>query len=194
MNKHIDPNLSPETLQTYQGYSLQVFSSGRIKLSFHRSHKDRVEYYGECPKRHRDAYTNQHNRSVLALPQHFALVDDLLLRCPHSLIHRLHLKGDNNATADNAHVITDTDDKTCHVVLNTVHHQWALPAAVVNEMLSRSGPKRGAASCFNEYVPSYDHDWMDVVFRLADYRSGHRDNRSTQRQEITLDHQDDSNF
>ena len=143
MNKHIDPNLSPETLQTYQGYSLQVFSSGRIKLSFHRSHKDRVEYYGECPKRHRDAYTNQHNRSVLALPQHFALVDDLLLRCPHSLIHRLHLKGDNNATADNAHVITDTDDKTCHVVLNTVHHQWALPAAVVHEMLSRSGPKRG---------------------------------------------------
>jgi len=45
MNKHIDPNLSPETLQTYQGYSLQVFSSGRIKLSFHRSHKDRREGY-----------------------------------------------------------------------------------------------------------------------------------------------------
>ena len=46
--KHFDQNLTQETLETYQGYSLQVFTSGRIKLSFHRSHKDRVEYYGEC--------------------------------------------------------------------------------------------------------------------------------------------------
>ena len=34
MNKYYDPNLSQETLETYQGYSLQVFTSGRIKLSF----------------------------------------------------------------------------------------------------------------------------------------------------------------
>jgi len=37
MNKYDDPKLSLETLQTYQGYSLQVFTSGRIKLSFHIS-------------------------------------------------------------------------------------------------------------------------------------------------------------
>ena len=43
---YLDNNFSPTTLQTYQGYSLQVFASGRIKLSFHRSPTDRVEYYG----------------------------------------------------------------------------------------------------------------------------------------------------
>ena len=41
---YLDNNFSSATLQTYQGYSLQVFASGRIKLSFHRSHNDRVEY------------------------------------------------------------------------------------------------------------------------------------------------------
>ncbi len=53
MTKYIDPKLSQETLETYQGYSLQVFTSGRIKLSFHKSHKDRVEYYAVKPKRSR---------------------------------------------------------------------------------------------------------------------------------------------
>ena len=33
MTKYIDPKLSQESLETYQGYSLQVFTSGRIKLS-----------------------------------------------------------------------------------------------------------------------------------------------------------------
>jgi hypothetical protein len=31
--KHFDQNLTQETLETYQGYSLQVFTSGRIKPS-----------------------------------------------------------------------------------------------------------------------------------------------------------------
>ena len=39
MTKYFDPHLSQETLETYQGYSLQVFASGRIKLSFHRSQR-----------------------------------------------------------------------------------------------------------------------------------------------------------
>ena len=37
MTKYFDPDLSQETLESYRGYSLQVFASGRIKLSFHRS-------------------------------------------------------------------------------------------------------------------------------------------------------------
>ena len=44
MTKYIDPKLSQEILETYQGYSLQVFTSGRIKLSFHKNHKDRIEH------------------------------------------------------------------------------------------------------------------------------------------------------
>ena len=44
MTKYIDPKLSQESLETYQGYSLQVFTSGRIKLSFHKNHKDRIEH------------------------------------------------------------------------------------------------------------------------------------------------------
>ena len=55
MTKYFDPYLSQEILETYQGYSLQVFASGRIKLSFHRSHKDRAEYYAVRPKRSGEA-------------------------------------------------------------------------------------------------------------------------------------------
>ena len=60
---YLDNNFSSATLQTYQGYSLQVFASGRIKLSFHRSHTDRVEYYGVKAKRFKEAYKRQHTRS-----------------------------------------------------------------------------------------------------------------------------------
>ena len=49
MTKYFDPALSREILETYQGYSLQVFPSGRIKLRFHRSHTDRAEYYAVKP-------------------------------------------------------------------------------------------------------------------------------------------------
>ena len=128
MNKYDDPNLSPQTLQTYQGYSLQVFTSGRIKLSFHISHAHRVEYYGECPKRFREAYARQSQRSLQVMPEHFACVGAILDGSPYSLIHRIHLKADNNATADNAHIVTDTEQEICHVILGSLHHQWGLPA------------------------------------------------------------------
>ena len=64
MTKYFDPDLSEEILETYQGYSLQVFASGRSKLSFHRSHKDRAEYYAVKPKRFREAYRRQYDRSA----------------------------------------------------------------------------------------------------------------------------------
>ena len=109
MTKYIDPKLSQETLETYQGYSLQVFTSGRIKLSFHKSHKDRVEYYAVKPKRSREAYKRQYDRSALTKPEHYQLIEELLAEHPNSLIYRVHLKGDINATADNAHVLVPTD-------------------------------------------------------------------------------------
>ena len=88
-NKYDDPKLSLETLQSYQGYSLQVFTSGRIKLSFHISHTHGVEYYGECPKRFREAYARQYQRSRQVLPEHFACVGAILGGPPASLIHRV---------------------------------------------------------------------------------------------------------
>ena len=172
--KYFDQNLTQETLETYQGYSLQVFTSGRIKLSFHRSHKDRVEYYADCPKRGREAYARQVNRSAKVMPKHYAVTDGVLTEAPHSFTHRVHLKRDNNATADNAHVIIDTETDTCHVILNGLHHQWALPLAVSQAMRERSGPRKGAAACFNEYLQAYDHDWQDATFVIQDYQHGYR--------------------
>ena len=174
MNKYYDPKLSLETLQTYQGYSLQVFTSGRIKLSFHISNTQRVEYYAERPKRFRDAYAKQHQRSHLAYPEHFAIVDQLLNVSPNTLIHRVHLKGDNNATADHVHVLTDISKNTCHIIFDELHHRWELPQDVTRALHLRGGPKTGTASIFNEYMPSYDHDWGDATFALEDYQHGYR--------------------
>jgi hypothetical protein len=174
MNKYHDPKLSLETLQTYQGYSLQVFTSGRIKLSFHISHTDRVEYYVERPKRFREAYAKQHQRSHLAYPEHFAIVDQLLNASLNTLIHRVHLKGDNNATADHVHVLTDISKNICHIIFDCIHHRWELPKDVIRALHLRGGPKTGTASIFNEYMPSYEHDWVDAAFTQQDYKVGYR--------------------
>ena len=105
MTKYFDPDLSQETMEIYQGYSLQVFASGRIKLSFHRSHKERAEYYAVRPKRSGEAFGRQSARSASAMPEHYRLVEELLAERPEGLVHRVHVKGDSNATAANAHVI-----------------------------------------------------------------------------------------
>ena len=105
MTKYFDPDLSEELLETYQGYSLQVFASGRIKLSFHRSHRDRIEYYAIKPKRSREAYKSQYDRSASAMPEHYRLVEEVLAEHPEGIVQRVHVKGNSNATADNAHVI-----------------------------------------------------------------------------------------
>ena len=172
---YLDNNFSPTTLQTYQGYSLQVFASGRIKLSFHRSPTDRVEYYGVKAKRFKEAYKRQHTRSFTSMAEHFDLVDRLLASPSRCLIHRVHLKGDTNATADNAHVVTDIDQGCMTVVLDVLHHQWFLPRPVVNALLEASGPKRGQGSIFNEYMATYEHDWEDAVFEEQSYERGYRE-------------------
>ena len=171
---YLDNNFSSATLQTYQGYSLQVFASGRIKLSFHRSHNDRVEYYCVKAKRCKEAYKRQHTRSYTLMAEHFNLVDRLLASHSRCLIHRVHLKGDTNATADNAHVVTDIDQSCINLLLGTMHHEWILPRPVLNTLLEAKGPKRGKGSIFNEYMASYEHDWDDAVFEEQDYREGYR--------------------
>lgn len=174
MTKYFDPDLSQETLETYQGYSLQVFASGRIKLSFHRSHKDRAEYYAVKPKRFREAYRRQYDRSASAMPEHYRLIEQLLAEHPESLVYRIHRKGDSNATADNAHVIVLKEKRRLHVLLGTLHHRWELPGPVLDALLSARGPRRGSPAIFNEYMASYQHDWEDVSFREQDYGEGYR--------------------
>lgn len=173
-HRFFDQNLSLEALEHYQGYSLQVFTSGRIKLTFHRSHTNRVEYYADCPKRDREAYARQVKRSAIAMPEHYAVTEPLLSSAPATLTYRVHLKRDNNATADNAHVIFDTETDSCHVILNDLHHRWILPGAVCQALLARSGPRKGSPACFNEYLRAYDHDWQDATFGLTDYQEGYR--------------------
>ena len=175
MTKYFDPDLSPETLQTYQGYSLQVFASGRIKLSFHRSHKDRAEYYAVKPKRSGEAYRRQYDRSASTMPEHYRLIEQLLAEHPESLLYRVHRKGDGNATADNAHVIVLMEKKRLHVLLGTLHHRWELPVPVLTALLTARGAKRGSPAIFNEYMASYQHDWEDVTFSEQDYWEGYRD-------------------
>ena len=174
MTKYFDPDLSEEILETYQGYSLQVFASGRIKLSFHRSHKDRAEYYAVKPKRFREAYRRQYDRSASAMPEHYRLIEQLLAEHPESLVYRVHRKGDSNATADHAHVIVLMEKRLLHVLLGTLHHRWELPVQVLKALLSARGPRRGSPAIFNEYMASYQHDWEDVSFREQDYREGYR--------------------
>ena len=194
MTKYIDPKLSQETLETYQGYSLQVFTSGRIKLSFHKSHKDRVEYYAVKPKRSREAYKRQYNRSALTKPEHYQLIEELLAEHPNSLIYRVHLKGDINATADNAHVLLPTDKGLLHLVLGSLTHQWQLPTQVINALLTASGPKKGRSAIFNEYMSSYQHDWVDMILTEQDYRDGYRDLRTKKAVFTQHDEDDDLSF
>ena len=194
MTKYIDPKLSQEALETYQGYSLQVFTSGRIKLSFHKSHKDRVEYYAVKPKRSREAYKRQYNRSALTKPEHYQLIEELLAEHPNSLIYRVHLKGDINATADNAHVLVPTDKGLLHLVLDTLTHQWQLPTQVINALLTARGPKKGRSAIFNEYMASYQHDWEDMTFTEQDYRDGYRADKGNRSVHHTSHQEDDFTF
>ena len=190
MTKYIDPKLSQEILETYQGYSLQVFTSGRIKLSFHKSHKDRVEYYAVKPKRSREAYKRQYDRSALTKPEHYQLVEELLAEHPNSLIYRVHLKGDINATADNAHVLVPIGKGLLNLVLGSLTHQWHLPTQVINALLTAIGPKKGRSAIFNEYMARYQHDWEDMIFTEQDYRDGCRAD-TVSRSVHHASHQDD---
>ena len=190
MTKYIDPKLCQEILETDQGYSLQVFTSGRIKLSFHKSHKDRVEYYAVKPKRSREAYKRQNDRSALTKPEHYKLIEELLAELPNSLIYRVHLKGDINATADNAHVLVPTDKGLLHLVLGSLTHQWQLPTQVINALLTASGPKKGRSAIFNEYMASYQHDWVDMTFTEQDFRDGYREPIAS-KHGYSTSHQDD---
>jgi len=109
------------------------------------------------------------------MPEHYRLIEQLLAEHPESLLYRVHIKGDSNATADNAHVIVLIEKRRLHLVLGMLHHRWELPVPVLNALLTARGPRRGSPAIFNEYMASYQHDWEDLTFREQDYGEGYRE-------------------
>ena len=66
----------------------------------------------------------QYDLSALTKPEHHQLVEELLAERPASLIYRVHLKGDINATANNAHALVPIDQGLLHLVLGELQDQW----------------------------------------------------------------------
>ena len=102
------------------------------------------------------------------MPEHYRLMEEQLAEHPEGPIHRVHVKGDSNATADNAHVNVLIEKRSLHVLLGMLPHRWELPVQVLNALLTASGPRRGSPAIFNEYMASYQHDWEDLGFREQD--------------------------
>lgn len=174
MPDFIDPNFSPSRLSTYQGYHLQIFRSGRAKLTLQGLGQSGLDYYAESVKRDREAYHRQRLRSGSAAPDHFACVEALLQSVEAAKVFRVHAQGDNNKTADNAHLVASRYSTSIWVILGGMVHEWDVPALVLRTLLVGTGPKRGEPSLFHEYVPSYEHDWEDAVFTEDFYRQGLR--------------------
>ena len=174
MTDFIRPEFTPDVLTTYLGYHLQFFRSGRAKISFQITPHKKVEFYADCPKRDRQGLLRQKTRSVAAIPKHFDLIATLLSTAPDAKVFRLHAKGNNNATADNAHLLVSLDQATLWLVMSEVTHQWELTPPLARVLLEGKGKRLGEASIFNEYMPTYEHDWQDAEFGLADYKVGPR--------------------
>ena len=174
MTDYIDPHFTPAGLSTYQGYHLQVFCSGRAKLSLQTEGRQKLDYYADRPKRDREAYRRQRVRSGEALHDHFARVDALLAQWERSYVYRVHVKGNNNKTADNAHIVVSQYASSIWVVFDAVLHEWEVPGVVVRTLISGQGPRTGQASLFHEYMPSYEHDWQSASFAGDLYTKGLR--------------------
>jgi hypothetical protein len=175
MTVFIRPEFTPGTLLTFNGYHLQIFAAGRAKISLRTLvNNKKHEFFAARPKKDRAAYQRQKSRSLTTLPDHYAAVDQLLSDHPDAKVFRVHAKGDNNATADNAHLLASLDQEALWLVMSGVVHRWELTTLLVHVLLEGKGKRTGEASIFYEYVPTQDHDWQDATFEMADYKTGLR--------------------
>ena len=175
MSDFIHPLFTLSHLLQCQGYHLQVFTSGRAKISLQTDGMAKQEFYTARPKRDFEAFARQKARSGACLNEHFKRVEELLDPTGKGHVFRVHEKGNNNATADNAHVVASKNSLSLWLVLDTIVHEWRIPVQVLGALISGTGPKVGAPSIFNEYMPGYEHDWQDAVFTEEDYRAGLRE-------------------
>lgn len=163
MTEFIRPEFTSGTLLTFIGYHFQIFAAGRAKISLQTvTNKKKKEFYTARPKKDRAAYQRQKARSLAALPDHYAVVDRLLADVPDAKIFRLHEKGNNNATADNAHLLASLDQATLWLVMSGVVHRWQLNTMLVHVLLEGKGNRTGEASIFNEYIYGGNgYDYID---------------------------------
>ena len=175
MTEHIRPEFTSGTLPTYVGYHLQIFGAGRAKISLQTETNKKKEFYTALPKKDRAGFKRQKTRSLTALPEHFARIEQLLSEHPDAKVFRIHEKGNNNGTADNAHLVASLEEDALWLVMSGVVHRWALTAFLIDVLLRGKGKRTGEASLFNEYMASYEHDWEDAAFEIADYKVGFRD-------------------
>ncbi|SFJ55605.1 hypothetical protein [Celeribacter neptunius] len=173
---YIDPKFFNANLSQYQGYHLQVFRAGRAKISLQAETQQKHEYFAQRPKRDLEGYGRQKARSRDNSKEHFRIVDRLLADNTDAKVYRLYAKGNNNETADNAHLIASVAKKTIWLVMGTITHRWIVLSAVVEWLVSGKGARTGEQSLFNEYMPSYEHDWQDASFLPEDYKHEIRDN------------------
>jgi hypothetical protein len=175
MIEHIRPEFTPNILPTHLGYHLQIFAAGRAKISLQTVTMKKNEFFASRPTRDRAAFKRQKARSMVALPEHYAAVDQILSDHPDAKVFRLHEKGNNNATADNAHLLASLEQEALWLVMSGVVHRWELSALLVHILLDGKGKRVGEPSIFNEYVPTQEHDWQDATFEKADYAKGFRE-------------------
>jgi hypothetical protein len=175
MIEHIRPEFTPGILPTFNGYHLQIFAAGRAKISLQTATMKKNEFFAARPKKDRAALKRQKARSLAALPEHYAAVDQILSDHPDAKVFRLHEKGNNNATADNAHLLASLEEASLWLVMSGVVHKWVLSALLVHVLLEGKGKRVGEASIFNEYVPTQEHDWQDATFEMVDYAKGFRE-------------------
>lgn len=163
--QHYNPNFEPDQLHNFQGYGLQLFASGRIKITLQTMRGGaRPEYYADAPKRDREAFLRQKKRSGTALKHHFAVVDKLIEELDDYRVFRVHTKGNNNETADNAHIVTSMAAPSVFCTFGQLVHEWQISRDLISRLYQRDGARKGVASLFNEYAASYEHDWEDAVF------------------------------
>jgi hypothetical protein len=176
MIEHIRPEFTADILPTFNGYHLQIFAAGRAKISLQTvTMKKKHEFFASRPKKDRAAFKRQKARSMVALPEHYAAVDQILSDHPEAKVFRLHEKGNNNATADNAHLVASLEEASLWLVMSGVVHKWVLTTLLVHVLLEGKGKRVGEPSIFNEYVPTQEHDWQDATFEMADYAKGFRE-------------------
>lgn len=187
MTKFIHSLFTPSGLDVFQGYHFQIFSSGRAKVTFQGEGRHQVPYYAERPKRDKEGYRRQKLRSQHLLQEHFDLVDRYLVSAEEVMIFRLRLQGDNNATADNAHLLATRFETCAWLIFDSIVHEWELPPPVLGALLAGTGPKTGSPSVFHEFVPTYEHDWQTATFDEGVYKKGCRDQTLTQRNSVLLD-------
>ena len=65
---------------------------GTYQAQLSQEPTDRAEYYAVRPRRSREAYKKQYDRSASAMPEHYRLVEEVLAEQPEGIVQRVNVK------------------------------------------------------------------------------------------------------